>query len=556
MRDDPRFGPGVSSTPRLAPAIARVNPMLLTRAVLTGWLLFAGALAGQSVEGRVVSATTGNGIARARVSLFPEGRDLRSMPAGTPAPIAFTDSQGRFRIEPMLEGVYTARYTAAGYCPIPEPGAKTPPFAVTAAGGSVHLEIKMEPMGKVSGRVLDGTGKPVPKADLWLLAGDRWCPPPRCFLLTRVVHADDKGEYALANLDVAGAWLVSAAAPPAWPSPESRTDQKMGWALTFYPGVREPQLAEPVNVRPGGELWNVDIRLAAAPVHAVRGRVLDERGNPAAKASITLAQVYGPKLTQETESDGAFEFPAVVEGEWRLAAAAVRNAVEMRASQEVEVRGRDLESLEVRLASPFTIHGKIAVQVAEGAPPAKPPDVDVVLVSANALPLDSPGGVHPAESDDGELTCHNVYPGPYQIQVLSDATAPYYLDSIRLGGRDASAPDVAILSAAEPLTVTYKTGGGAVRGTVEACGGGHVVLVPEEAALRRPGFLRAAKCDANGRFEFQAVRPGEYLGFAMNWSGPMLTYARISDPGILRQATKVTVRENETTAAEIRAIAR
>ena len=64
-----------------------------------------------------------------------------------------------------------------------------------------------------------------------------------------------------------------------WSPPESRDDQRLDWAQTFYPGVTDPRLALKVIV-PGGDLWNVDIKLAAVPVHRIRGRVLDVRGDP------------------------------------------------------------------------------------------------------------------------------------------------------------------------------------------------------------------------------------------------------------------------------------
>ena len=46
-------------------------------------------------------------------------------------------------------------------------------FAVSATS-PVHLGVKMQPALKISGRVLDSTGKPVALADVWLLWTDRY----------------------------------------------------------------------------------------------------------------------------------------------------------------------------------------------------------------------------------------------------------------------------------------------------------------------------------------------------------------------------------------------
>jgi hypothetical protein len=62
-----------------------------------------------------------------------------------------------------------------------------------------------------------------------------------------------------------------------WNPPEPRDDRKLGWAQTFYPGVTDPQLAAEVMVRPGVDLWNLDIKLAAVPVHRISGVLLDLR---------------------------------------------------------------------------------------------------------------------------------------------------------------------------------------------------------------------------------------------------------------------------------------
>jgi len=66
-----------------------------------------------------------------------------------------------------------------------------------------------------------------------------------------------------------------------------------------------------------------------------------------------------------------------------------------------------------------------------------------------------------------------------------------------------------------PLTLTYKIGGGTVRGAIDRCNGAHVFLIPADPALRRDQFIRLAACRANGQFEFSGVRPGEYYGVAV-----------------------------------------
>jgi hypothetical protein len=81
------------------------------------WKLSAFALlpclcaAAQMVEGTVIDSTYGNGLAGARVEIAATGAGL----IGEAAYTAVTDSQGRFRIDNVKDGVYVARYRAPGY---------------------------------------------------------------------------------------------------------------------------------------------------------------------------------------------------------------------------------------------------------------------------------------------------------------------------------------------------------------------------------------------------------------------------------------------------------
>jgi hypothetical protein len=530
---------------------SHVIPISLLRATLIASFLAPRAIAAQPVEGHVVNAATGAGIPGVSVRLFPAGDSPGRLSETGKVYSTTTDSEGRFRIEGVEDGAYSPRYVATGFAPIPEPGNLAPAFPVVAGGDAVRLEIKMQPLGRLSGRVLDATGKPVPNAGLWLVGESKWCMPPICSPRRSQAKTNEKGQYSIADLD-SGPWLISAAAPSSWEPPGSLDDTSLGWAQTFYPGETDPQLAQAIMVRPGSEQWNLDIQLAALPVHRVRGRVLDARGNPVQKAAVALGKGFGPDLTQETSSDGAFEFAAVVDDEWRLSAAANQNQVNLWGVQSIEIKRHDLENVELRLTAPFTLRGKIVMAVPEGTQAPQPPPIDLILVSGTELMSDRRGGDIRVVSDGGDLKSRDIYPGTYRIDTLTDSPVPYYLDSIRLGDQDALGW-VSILSDAQPLILTYKLGGGTVRGTIEGCGAADVLLIPQDPKIRRHTFLRVTTCGQNGQFEFLAVRPGEYYGLAITGDR---SAAVLQDGALLKQATRVTVNANEAVSADIRVIVR
>ena len=535
------------------------------RVILIASILAAAAFAAQTVDGHVVNSVTGADIPGVAVNLVRAGEAAYS---------ATTDSEGHFRIEAVKAGAYTASYLARGFWPIPnlfldedferecgrcflvERGDQ--PFQATAGGDPVRLEVKMPPIGKISGRVLDYLEEPVPNASIQLHWGESWfCKMPSCSGISRQTKTNEKGEYSVTDLDVPGAWLLSAIAPSSWKPPESRDGQRLDWAQTFYPGVTDPQLAERVMVRIGGEISNLDIKLAAVPVHRIRGVVLDVSGNPAPKATVTLGKGIGsPALIRNTRGDGTFEFETVAEGEWRISTNVDQGVPKLWAVQWVQLKAHDLENLELRPAAPFAIQGKIVMEVPEGAPAPNPPSVILAFTAGAAGLADRPADAFPTgiPNAKGDFQVRNVYPGPYQI--LPGPSPPqYYLDSIRIGGHDALESGVEILPGAQPLTVAYKLGGGTVRGTVEKCAGGTVRLLPRDREMWRQGFMLFAPCDSNDRYAIAAVRPGDYYALAIAGDSPIPWYATMwDDDGLVNNASTVTVRAGENSAADLRAI--
>lgn len=537
-----------------------------SRVTLIAFMLAAVDFAvAQTVDGHVVNSVTGVDIPGVAVNLVR---------AGLVAYSAATDADGRFRIEAVQAGIYTANYTARGFWPIPnflvdedferecgrcfmtERGAQ--PFLVAGGGEPVRLEVKMAPLGKISGRVLDDVGEPVPNASLQFHWGENWlCKMPSCIGVSRQTKTNEKGEYSLTDLDLPGAWLLSATAPSPWKLPESRGGQRLEWAQTFYPGVIDPQLSVRVMVRPGSESSNVDIKLSTIPVHRIRGVVIDIRGNAVPKATVTLSKRVGSSsMSRSTPSDGTFEFEAVPEGAWRIAAKVDQGGPPLWAAQWIQLNNHDLEKLELRPAAPFAIQGKIVVEAPEGVPAPKAPSVVLAFNAGPAVLADKPGGAWLTATPDGtgDFQIRNVYPGPYQI-LLGPAPPRYYLDSVRLGSYDALGSGVEVVPGVPPLTVVYKFGGGTVRGKVENCASGTVRLLPREKAMWRQGFLLFAPCDSNDRYEITAVRPGEYYALAIAGDSPTPWYATMwDDDGLVNNASTVTVRAGESSSADLRTI--
>src|SRR5882672_10935076 len=113
----------------------------MMRQALIALVLSMPALLAQSIEGNVINSVTGAPISGVKVEIEA---------AGKPASQTTTDPQGVFRIDNVSSGEYTASFSLRGFQQPPRDAAARKPFRL-AAGGTVHLDAQMTPLGKVSG---------------------------------------------------------------------------------------------------------------------------------------------------------------------------------------------------------------------------------------------------------------------------------------------------------------------------------------------------------------------------------------------------------------------
>jgi hypothetical protein len=502
-----------------------------------GLLLLSACAVAQTVEGNVVNSVTGNGIAGVKVDLNWANDTYYS---------ATTDPQGHFLFDHVQTGTYTVFYSSPDYF---YALAGPRQFQVTA-GIPVKLEARMTPLARVSGRVVDSRGQAVPGAAVQISG-------PRRAMAAR---ADANGNFELHDALLPDSYVLSAAPPPGFqpPDPEPETGVVLNWTRTWFPGVPTLEAASKIALPPGSEVADLELKLLAVPAHAVRGVLLKPDGKPAPKVLISL-DGDAALLRTESKPDGSFEFPAVVDGEWRFSAELESGGVKLRATEWIEMARRELEGVKLRLDPPFTLRGKVIMEAAQGAAAPRAAGVSLDAHTSrshrdNGIVIGVASGSPDARADaDGNLKFDNVYPGAYRIIARNPAPG-YYLDSVRVGEAEQSTMEVELFSGAAAITVVYRTNGGTVRGTAEKCASGGVVLVPQDPALRRPGFLHSRPCDANGRYEMSALRPGEYYVLALAGGGPDPWQRARLDDSLLSQATRITVRAGEASSVDLRAI--
>jgi hypothetical protein len=518
-------------------------------------ILCAVSAASQTVEGDVVSSRSGAGIAGVKVAIVQMEKTVYS---------TTTDSQGHFLIQQVKDGAYSATFSASEYWPEYWNGTSAPPRFEVSAGNPVQLEARMAPLPRLRGRVLDGRGKPVPYAQLELLG--------TVMVVMPLLRTDAKGKFDF-PFPFPGSYTL-AAVPPAKLKEldlEPDSNRVLGWTRTFYPGVASYDAASKIAALPGVEPGDVELKLLAVPAHVVRGVILDPNGNPFPKVTVSLRDMMPiAMLLTQSKPDGTFEFPPVVDGHWRLSAEVESHGAKLRSEQWMEMAGHDVEGVKLQVNPPFGVSGKVVMEVPEGAPKPALSSLRVSITRSDGR------GTFRADvrtSEEGTFTLEHVYPGTYQIE--AEGPPEYYLSEVQAGEARSTVQELALSSDAVPITLTYRTNGGTVRGTAEKCGWGEVLLLPRDVGWQhtREKIYRT-RCDSNDRYEIASVRPGQYYALALTGSGPkglptpgelMLMQLRVGSPSpyavpfdnsLLNQASAVAVRAGETSSVELRAITR
>ena len=514
------------------------------------------------VSGTVLNAATNEPLKKAKVWLYPSQSNL--------APYTtISDESGRFILDDLDPGQYTLRAERAGFV---TPRLTTPPMMVTLAAGHKisDLTITLTPQGVITGQVLDEDGEPVPNAAVQCLRvaypdGKRRVTP----LSANV--ANDIGEYRLPNLPP-GKYYVNASGRSLAIYPGRTHERVRGaaqtqkkadeiFAQTFYPNAMRLESAATIDIRPGTVARGVDVRLVRVRAVIIRGRIVNLQGGTSANASVQLlpnlqipAMSYSNR-SGDIEPDGSFEMPAVVPGSYTLIADQNYENKRYSTRLPVEVTDANLDKIELTLAAPGEIAGRLVIEGHSEAKLSSPVFVNLVLKG-----LSNRVGRDGAQvGDDLSFRMSSISPDEYEVRVpkLPDE---YFLKSVRIGDRDITlGADFTHGIPAEEMIVTISLNGGQVEGTVQnekgdpAADAG-VTLVPETRLQSLDYLYKAAVSDQNGHLKIVGARPGRYRVLA--WEE--IEAGAYMDPDFLKPyesaGEDVTVDEKGRSAVQLKAI--
>jgi hypothetical protein len=478
-----------------------------------------------SVEGQVVNALTGDPVRKAFVYLSAEG------PA-RPLFTAFSDASGRFAIRDVSPGRYRLQFSRSGFVSAPynrEGGTRGSTVLSLDKGQRLgDIVVRAAPLGVVSGRVLDENGDPVSRVQVQL-ARLQYTQGRRQLVSGAGASTNDLGEYRAFDVPpgryyVVAIYIQSITLDTRANAGSGIMSQRiMGvveqdqeeYAPTFYPGTTDAAAALPLDVGPGAQLQNINLRLARTRMVRVKGRISPPGASVMLMPRDRLTLNSASKSAQ-VDRLGNFEIAGVMPGAYVMMATVYQAKQPYWTHRLLDVGAANIEGISLNIPPPVDVSGRVRV---EGDRADTPANLRVALAPYGDA-LQSGPMPNTRLSDDRSFKLEGVSPDRYRLSV-SGLPDGYYVKGIRSGGADALTAGLDTSGGALALDVVLSPNAGQISGAVEdeklqkAAAGATVALVPQEAEKRGQSvFYRSVRSDESGRFTFRTVPPGEYKVFA------------------------------------------
>ncbi len=506
---------------------------------LLSLLILSGALYAQttastgtpgSIQGRVVDAQSGDGIAAASLHLFPRGLGAK---AGVRPVTAVSLDDGNFRFDSVTPATYVLFATHANYAN----GSGAMQTVLVGDGSQVQgVTVSLSPLGSLSGKVFAGSGRPAAGArvSLFMVSSRRGRMQLRraqnatagedgAYLFKKVYP----GKYYVAADPVREADVKPEKQGPANDSPSPPLEA----VRSFYPKASNLESASAIELAAGASVGDADIHMQRAEVFNLSGKIaslLPSGVQKGASLEITPRDMPpggGLGRRVQSQADGSFAVGGVESGSYTLwlmgsfGGGAEQNRRMGRrrvlARQDVDVNGGNVDGVELALMPTVNLTGQVTFLNA--AVSANNSQLQLYLQPAGQVAIGSFQVVKVDSS--GAFAVNDLDPGEYMVRVANVPNG-MYVQSITFNRQDVRTSGIDVSeSGGGELDVTLKTGVGEVDGTLQAPGSsdaasGTALLIPEIPAADGSGVFMGT-AGAGGTFTIKNVPPGHYFGYAV-----------------------------------------
>lgn len=512
-----------------------------------------------SVEGEVRNSVTGMPIERAHVAL------RRFNNGGWDKYGAMTNAEGKFTITGIPAAPYQVTLDRVGFVAPLEVTRNQ--LALKAGEKKDNFQMKLVPVGTISGRVLDADGQPVDAISVQAEQGGR---PQRTGV------TDDRGQYRIGGLSP-GKYRVKAVPQSLPVPPEIRTDgtTEVNYAATYHPGAVDEKGGTRVLVGAASDVTGVDIRMVRTPILRLAGKVsgLPEGAKNGFVQVMRAMPGGGAQGAQggQVKPDGSFEIWRPNPGKY-IVKAQFNDSGDVTASGgvEVEVGDADVDNIGLRLLPAEELRGQLDFddemakqgpqeqgrpgaqgtpaggQGTSQAPPPRPQRRIMLRELTGMAPMKTAD-----VSEDGSFTISKVTSGKYTVSVMGYRA---YIKAIRIGDNASDGPVLNLNqgSGGARVTVTLSSAYGEISGTVrdeKGLAAGARVMLRDSSSM---GTTVNSASQADGTYSIKSVAPGTYQLLVVDEGETHTITSEPSSDDYDEGAEKVEVRAKETVTRDLK----
>jgi uncharacterized protein (DUF2141 family) len=467
------------------------------------------------IAGTVVSATTGEPLSQARISIAETRDRAKSISM-------VTSEDGHFEFSQLKAGKYSLEGAKRGF--ISSAYEQHEQYSTAIVTGpefaTEQLVLRLTPMALITGHVMDEFGDAVRRANLVLYLENHGAGMSRIIRFSNAT-SDDRGFFDFALLRP-GKYYISvnakpwyamhpatASAPEDGPAPQVAPGLDVAYPTTYYNGATEADSATPIEVK-GGDRLQVDVHLNPVPALHLTFRMPENRPDQPHSFSMPALQKHVFDSVEFVQTDGMrqvapgmYELTGVAPGRYTVRTKNSESGqLEQSADVELDRDGQELNDSRAEMLGSLKLSVKIPGEE------ALPRQYGVALQDSRRRTAASRQG-----DPTGKFTFENLPPGKYAILVGSQ-TKPYSVVRTSSQAGDTPGHDVNITAgAAVELTAWLSAGTVSIDGVVQKKGksvaGVMVALVPKDPVAHIELFRRD-QSDFDGTFVVQGVIPGSY----------------------------------------------